>query len=190
MFAYANWRKKESMAKVMNIVFGIGIAVILFIVVMLGTQVAYKAPVYEDFCNSSYYDKPIAVYDSTICSDNITVKECNAIVKEKQTTFDKQQEEMDKCQKAFMEADKVYGKNIFIINNIAGIIAVIVSLFLFSMVNIAAGVSFSGLALIIYGFMRGWQGTGDVLKFIVALIVAVLFVIFAVFVNKRYNKKK
>jgi len=176
------------MAKVMNTVFGIGIAVILFIVVMLATQVFYKAPVYEDFCNTTYYDKPIAVYDSTICPDNITVKECNAIITEKQSTLDKQQQEMEKCSKAYSEADKIYGKNLFVINNIAGIIAVIISLFLFSMVNIAAGVSFAGLALIIYGFMRGWQGTGDVLKFIVALIVAILFVVFAVFVNKKYEK--
>ena len=176
------------MAKVMNLVFGIGIAIILFIVVMLATQVFYKAPVYEDFCNTSYYDKPVAIYDSSVCNDNMTVGECNAIIKEKQTTPDNQQVYYDQCSKAYSEADKVYGKNLFVINNIAGIIAVIVSLFLFSMINIAAGVSFAGLALIIYGFMRGWQGTGDILKFIVALIVAILFVIFAVFVNKRYEK--
>ena len=56
------------------------------------------------------------------------------------------------------------------------------------MINIAAGTAFAGLVLIIWGFMRGWQGTGDVLKFVVALIVAVLFVYFAVVVNKRYSK--
>jgi hypothetical protein len=176
------------MAKVMNIVFGIGIAIILFIVVLLGTQVFYEEPVYEDFCNSSYIDKPVAIYDSSICSDNITVKECNALVKEKQTTFDRQQAEIEKCQKNFTEAQNVYGKKVFIINNVAGIIFVIVSLFLFSIVNIAAGTAFAGLVLIIYGFMRGWQGIGDVLKFIVALIVAILFIYFAVIVNKRYNK--
>ena len=178
------------MAKVMNVVFGIGIAFILFIVVTLGVQVFYKAPVYEDYCNISYYDKPVPVYDSSICPDNMTVGECNAIIKEKQTTFDVQSEEMERCSREYQEADKVYGKNIFIINNIAGIILVIASLFLFSMVNIAAGTAFAGLALILWGFMRGWQGTGDVLKFIVALIVAVLFVTFAVRVNKRYQGKK
>lgn len=177
------------MAKVMNVVFGIGIAVLIFIVVMLGTQVFYPEPMYEDYCNRSYYDVPVVVYDSTICADNITVGECNALVKEKQTTLDKQNEEMERCNKEYMEASKVYGKNLFVINNIAGIIAVIVGLFLFSMVNIAAGVSFAGLILIIYGFMRGWQGTGDVLKFIVALIVTTLFVVFAVKVNRRYQKE-
>jgi hypothetical protein len=176
------------MAKVMNTVFGIGIAIILFIVVTLGVQVVYKAPVYEDFCNNSYYDKPMSVYDSTICPDNMTVGVCNALVKEKQTTLDKQNEYFILCQKDYMDADNVYGKNVFIINNIFGIIAVIASLFLFSMVNIAAGTAFAGLALILWGFMRGWQGTGDVLKFVVALIVAVLFIVFAVIVNKRYSK--
>lgn len=178
------------MAKVMNVVFGIGIAFILFIVVTLGVQVFYKAPVYEDFCNSSFYDRPISIYDSSLCSDNITVGECNKILKEKQSTFDKQQEYYDSCSKQYSEADKTYGKNLFIINNLVGIILVIVSLFLFSMVNIAAGISFSGLALIIWGFMRGWQGTGDILKFIVSLLVATLFIIFAVRVNKRDSKKK
>jgi hypothetical protein len=174
--------------KVMNVVFGIGIAVILFIVVTLGVQVFYKAPVYEDFCNISYYEKPMAIYDSTICSDNMTVGACNELVKEKQTTLDKQNEYYDKCSEEYMDADKIYGKNVFIVNCIIGIIVVVISLFLFSMINIAAGTAFAGLVLIIWGFMRGWQGTGDVLKFVVALIVTILFVTFAVIVNKRYSK--
>jgi hypothetical protein len=174
--------------KVMNVVFGIGIAIILFIVVTLGVQVVYKAPLYEDFCNISYYDKPVPIYDSTICADNMTVRECNALVKEKQTTLDQQNKYYEECQKKYTDADKIYGKNVFIINNIAGIILVVLSLFLFSMVNIAAGTAFSGLALILWGFMRGWQGTGDVLKFVVALIVAALFVTFAVRVNRLYSK--
>lgn len=173
----------------MNTVFGIGIAIILFIVVTLGVQVVYKAPVYEDFCNNSYYDKPMPIYDSTICSDNMTVKACNELVKEKQTTLDKQNEYFTLCQKNYNDAEKIYGKNVFIINNIFGIISIIASLFLFSMVNIAAGTAFAGLTLILWGFMRGWQGTGDLLKFIVAFIVAVLFIVFAVMVNKRYSKK-
>jgi len=178
------------MAKVMNIVFGIGIAVILFIVVLLGTQVFYKEPVYEKFCNNSMYSTPI--YGMSSCPDNITVGQCNLLIKE-QANSDKQNQYFNECNGKYQDAQKEYGKNIFIINNVFGIIFVIVSLFLFSMINIAAGTAFSGLGLIVYGFMRGWQGTGDTLKFIVALIVAVLIVYFAVIINKRYskgNKKK
>lgn len=176
--------------KVMNVVFGIGIAILIFIVVMLGTQVFYKEPLYEDYCNSSRYAKPVSIYDSSICADNITVRDCNLLIKEKQGTLDKDQEYYNQCSREYEAASKIYGKNLFIINNIAGIIAVITSMFLFAMINIAAGVSFAGLALIVYGFMRGWQGTGDILKFIVALVVAAIFIVFAVIVNKRYSKKK
>ena len=173
----------------MNVVFGIGIAVLIFMVVMLGTQVFYPEPMYEDYCNHTYFEKAVPIYDSTICSDNMTVGACNLLVKEKQNTLDKQTLEQERCNKEYQEVSNIYGKNLFVINNIAGIIAVIVSLFLFSMVNIAAGTAFSGLILIIYGFMRGWQGTGDILKFIVALIVTTLFIVFAVRVNRRYSKE-
>jgi len=172
------------MAKVMNTVFGIGIAFILFMVVMLGTQVFYKEPVYN--C-SSYYDNPVYSCDLSSCPGNMTVSQCNALVKIP-IVNETAQKELEACSKKFEEKSQVYGKNLFIINNIAGIALVIASLFLFGMVNIAAGTAFAGLALIIYGFMRGWQGTGDVLKFIVALVVAGLFITFAVIVNKRYSK--
>ncbi|MEK6885410.1 MAG: hypothetical protein AABX17_00415 [Nanoarchaeota archaeon] len=174
--------------KVMNVVFGIGIAVILFIVVMLGTQVFYSEPLYEDYCNYSMYPQQVSVYGIDLCSDNMSVRECNLLIKEKQPIFDKQQAYYNECQTKYNDASKIYGKNLFIINNVVGIIAIIVSLFLFGMINIAAGTAFAGLALIIYGFMRGWQGIGDTLKFIVALVVAVLFIMFAVIVNKRYTK--
>ena len=171
----------------MNVVFGIGIAVILFIVVMLGTQVFYKEPTWESY-NCSYPQQIITTME--VCSDNISVLQCREMVKSGAVLNNETQTKFDECNNRFMEASKVYGKNLFIINNIIGIILVIVSLFLFSMVNISAGISFAGLVLIIYGFMRGWQGTGDILKFVVALIVAGLFIYLAIFVNKRYNKSQ
>lgn len=172
--------------KVMNVVFGIGIAVILFIVVMLGTQVFYKEPTADSSgFNCTYPTQPL---DYSLCADNITIKDCNNLLKTNPTLNLKAQAEYDACWQRFNEAEKTYGKNLFIINNVVGIIFVIISLFLFTMINIAAGTAFAGLALIIYGFMRGWQGTGDNLKFIVALIVATLFIVFAVVVNKRYSK--
>ncbi len=175
------------MARVMNVVFGIGIAILLYMVVMLGTQVFYKEPIYEDFCNYSLYAQPVSVYGMDLCADNLSVRECNILIKEKQPVIDKQQAYYDTCQKEYNAASNVYGKNLFIINNVAGIIAIVISMFLFSMVNIAAGVAFAGLTLIIYGFIRGWQGIGDISKFIVALIVTIMFIAFAVIVNKRYN---
>ena len=178
------------MAKVINAAFGIGIAVLIFIVVLLGIQVVYKEPNIENFNCTYPYDRPVYAYDLSLCNENITVKECNVLIKEKQNDSGKIQVEYDKCWKEFQDAEKIYGRNVFLIANIAGIIAVIASLFLLSMINISSGVAFSGIALIFYGFARGWQGTGDVLKFVTALIVAAIFIILAVFVNQRYAKNK
>lgn len=175
------------MAKVMNIVFGIGIAVIFFIVVMLGTQVFYKEPVWDNY-NCSYPREIMTTME--LCPDNISVLQCRELVKNQTFFNNADQKFFDECNQRFTQDMKVYGKNLFIINNLIGIILIVASLFLFSLVNIAAGTAFSGLALIIYGFMRGWQGTGDVLKFSIALVVAILFIIFAVLVNKKYSKKK
>jgi len=175
------------MAKVMNVVFGIGIAVILFIVVMLGTQVFYRESTWDSY-NCTY---PKEFYTTMeICPDNISVLQCREMVKSATVINDADQKKFEECNNRFNNAQKIYGKNLFIINNIVGIILIVASLFLFSMINIAAGTAFSGLVLIVYGFMRGWQGTGDVLKFIVALIVAIIFIYFAVIINKRYSKSK
>jgi hypothetical protein len=177
------------MAKVMNVVFGIGVAVILFIVALLGTQVFYKMPVYDKFCNVSYYS-PVYVYDFNSCPGNITVAQCNMLIKNSTMLTAEKDKEMQECNQKYNDAEKIYGRNVFVIMNVLGIVAVIVSLFLFSIMNIAAGVGFAGLAMIFYGFMRGWQGTGDILKFIVALIVAAIFIVFAVMVNKRLSKAR
>ncbi len=178
------------MARIINAAFGIGIAVLIFIVVLLGIQVFYKEPVIENFNCTYPYSQPVYAYDISFCNENITVKECSALIKERQNESDRVQAKYDECWKEFQDAEKIYGRNVFLVANIAGIIAVIASLFLLSMINISSGVAFSGIALIFYGFARGWQGTGDVLKFITALVVAVIFIILAVFVNKKYGKEK
>src|SRR3989338_7021091 len=178
------------MARIINAAFGIGIAVLIFIVVLLGIQVVYKEPKIENFNCTYPYDRPVYAYDISFCNENITVKECNALIKEKRIDSEKIRAEYDKCWKEFQDAEKIYGRNVFLIANIAGIIVVIISIFLFSMINISSGIAFSGIALIFYGFARGWQGTGDLLKFITALAVAIIFIILAVFVNQKYGKEK
>ncbi len=174
----------------MNAAFGIGIAVILFIVVLLGTQVFYPQPTYDSFNCSGYSAKPTEYRDLYSCSDNMSVLECREWIKQGGGVTLEEETEMQECYKRLEEAQKFYGRNVFVINSIVGIIFVLASLYFFSMTNIAAGTAFAGIALIVYGFMRGWQGTGDVLKFVVGLVVAALFVVSAIKVNKRYSQVK
>jgi hypothetical protein len=178
------------MAKVMNVAFGIGIAVILFIVVLLGTQVFYPQSSYDEFNCSGYYEKPYSYRDVYSCNQTMSIAECQEWIKQGEGITEQEEKEMQECYDRMNLAQKDYGKNIFIINSIVGIIFVLASLYLISLTNIAAGTAFAGIALIIYGFMRGWQGTGDVLKFVVGLVVATLFVLSALKLNSDNSKNK
>ncbi|MEK6855607.1 MAG: hypothetical protein AABX66_00440, partial [Nanoarchaeota archaeon] len=144
------------MTKVMNTVFGIGIAVLLFIVVLLGTQTFYPAPTWEQY-NCTYPEmKPYFG-----CTENMTIAQCNTL--QVAQINSESQKVYDECNKRFNDADRKYGKVVFFVSFIVGIIIVIISMFLLSMTNIAAGTAFAGLALIVYGFIRGWPTTNDTL---------------------------
>jgi len=171
------------MARVMNVVFGIGIAVMLFIVVLLGINVFYPRPQVEDFgCDE------LRVAKLASCSENMTVGECERL--RTQQMIEEESGEMKECWDRFEDARDIYNKNFFLITAILGFIAIIVSMFLFSMINIAAGTAFSGLALIVFGFMIGWEATNDAVKFVIGLVIAVMVIYFAVVINKRYEKNK
>lgn len=167
----------------MNVVFGIGIAVLLFIVVLLGIRAFYPAPTWDKF-NCTYPElKPYFG-----CTDNMTIAQCNTLQAAQENS--ETQRKYDECSQRFNDADKAYGKIVFFITFIIGMIAVIISIFLLSMTNISAGVAFSGLTLIIYGFIRGWQATNDILKFITSIIAAAIIIIFAVRINRKYKKRR
>lgn len=176
------------MVRVMNVVFGIGIAVLLFIVVLLGIRAFYPAPTWEQFnCTYSSYvipDKAI------ICPPNMTIQDCSNMQSSLQQNYSADQKRYDDCNKRFQDADKEYGKVVFFVAFIIGIFAVIASMFLLSMTNIAAGTAFAGLALIVYGFMRGWPTTNDALKFVASILAAIIIIVFAVKVNKKYAQRK
>ena len=170
------------MAKVMNTVFGIGIAILIFIVALLGINVFYPRPDIADFnCSDMRAEKVVP------CDKNLTVGECEDIMNQRIMAADNS--EYEECYDRYDTARDAYDTDFFIITSILGFIAIIVSMFLFSMVNIAAGTAFSGLALITFGFMVGWQNTDDVVKFIISLIITTVVVGFAVIVNRRYEKK-
>ncbi|MBR9681727.1 MAG: hypothetical protein GOV00_02925 [Candidatus Altiarchaeota archaeon] len=170
------------MAKAMNTVFGIGIAILIFIVAMLGINVFYPVPDIDDFNCSEFRVEKLAP-----CADNLTVGECNALTSQRTLALDNT--EYQECWDRFDDARDTYSTNFFLISNILGFIAIIVSMFLFSMTNIAAGTAFSGLALIVFGFMVGWQHTDDVVKFIISLIITAVVIKFAVIVNRRYDQQ-
>jgi len=167
------------MAKILGVMFGIGIAVVLFILMLLAIQAFYPAVRYEDFCNDTEMYSQLSGFEK--CPDNITVSECKIQMAE-------EDKELEKCRQEFMGADKIYSKNFFIIASILGVIAILVAFFLLNIINISAGIAFSGIVLIIVAFVRGWQSTNDMVKFAVGLVIAAIVVTLAVLVNKKTGK--
>ena len=180
--------------KVMNLVFGIGIAVIVFIVALLGIQAFYPEPKYEDFCNMSMYSFPavstFTIYD---CPDNMTVVDCRKLIYEKETNSPEaksREKEQVTCSTEYDEASKNYNKTYFLIASILGLIGLIVSFFLLNNINISAGVASAGIVLIIVAFTRGWTETNDILKFVVGLIIGIVVVFLTVKINRKFSDRE
>jgi ABC-type multidrug transport system permease subunit len=66
----------------------------------------------------------------------------------------------------------------------------VLAYFLSNLPNIGAGIAFAGIVLIIVGFIRGWQSTNDMLKFLIGIIIAVIVIFFSVKTNNKMSKKK
>ena len=173
------------MARLMNVVYGIGIAVILYIVVLLGINVFYPAPNFDHYnCTEP---KPV---EMQVCNPSMTVGDCYTVVAGKQLNESaaSNEETFKECNDRFMKDDEIYSKNFLLITNVVGVCIIAISLFLFlylsSMINLSAGTAFSGLLLIFFGFIRGWMATTDKIKFILAMFIAAVIIIFAVIINK------
>ena len=170
------------MAKVLGAVFAIGIAVVVYILVLLGIQAFYPAVSYADFCNQSEM-YPVQISGFEKCPDNITVGECRVLV-------NAEEKELQKCWQDFNTANKAYNKNFFIIASILGVIMVLIAFFLLNIVNISAGIACAGIVLIMFAFIRGWPSTNDKVKFAVGLVITAIIITLTVFVNKKLTKKK
>ncbi len=177
------------MARVMNVVFGIGVAIAIFVLVLTGVNVFYPGPDWRD----SNCTGPKMV-EIQVCNPDMTVGDCYAVVAGKQLNETNTQEAFDECNKAFEKEVESYNRDMLVINYIIGLIVLVAGLLLIiyvpSMVNLSAGANFAGLGLIFYGFIRGWESTSDKIKFVLALIIVAVIVVFAVIVNRRYQKKK
>jgi len=166
------------MANVLKVVFGIGIAISLLVLMLLGIQAFYPEPKYENFCD--YSIPPIKSFES--CQDNMTVGECRILMLNESSNY------YETCSKNYDSAEKEYKKNFFIIANILGILAIIIAYFIKEIINISAGVFISGIIIILWSFMKSWTSANDKLKFVIALIVTAIIIFLAMDVNKRLKK--
>jgi hypothetical protein len=175
--------------KIVNIILGLGTAIILGSLINLGIRAFYPEP---QMPNNNTIVTPMAAPSPAPCAAGDTA--CIKQTSDYQMAQQAQQNEFNKQQTAYEDAMKLYNRNVFIIANIVGIVIFITGFWLIFATAIATqsvpiGIMIAGLWSIIYGYMRGWDSIGDMLKFFVGLVVAALVIGGSVWLIHRYKTK-
>ncbi|MDD5431245.1 MAG: hypothetical protein PHP03_03430 [Candidatus Pacebacteria bacterium] len=177
------------MKAIINLILGIGTAVILSSLIVLGIKAFHAEPVMPEYNDYSFKAMPSAYIT---CDKADTV--CTAAQIKYYEEQRAQQEKFDKENKIYQDEMKIYNRDVFIIANIVGIIIFIVGfLILFNTAivsqSVPVGIMISGLYGIIYGYARGWNSTNDQLKFFIGLAIAVLVIGGSMWLMQKFYKK-
>jgi len=171
----------DIMAKINQVLLGIGIAIILALFVGYGIHSFYPSPKWEDFCNESMYTAKMPSPERAT-----TKQECldaggkwnSYEAPDKNGTVETSGycDQYYTCQKDFEAASEPYNKIVFIVTLILGISAVLAGgLFLKKVLSVSSGVMGGGILTIIYGTIRYWGNMPDKLRFIVlGLVLGIL----------------
>lgn len=156
------------MTKIINVILGIGTAIIISLFFMLAMKMAFQTEYNECYKEIHQKERYQIEYNLTK-EEQIKIDECNAKNDENREIEEKQ---------------------VFITSIIIGAILVLLIIPLLFQQSLAAGVGASGIFLMIYGFARGWNTNGDLIKLVLLLITAILVVGITLFLNKNNFKKK
>jgi heme/copper-type cytochrome/quinol oxidase subunit 4 len=174
--------------KIVNIVLGLGTAIILGSLITLGIKAFYPEPVAPTYPNLSVaYPNPAP---SIPCDVKCKQQEDAAYQADqaRQATYNQEQATYD-------TGMKVYDRNLFIVANIVGIIIFLFAFWLLFATSIVAqsvpiGIMIAGLYSIMYGYAGGWGSVDDKLKFFIGLVIALLVIGGSMWLIERYAKKR
>ncbi len=174
-----------------NIVLGVGIFIVYFLVLLYGIQTFYPEPKYEDYCTYRYptiYREPAV---NCTYSSELSAKEqaCYAIKGEFRSEYDSRgcvtDGYCDECGINYQDAISKYNTNVFWIALIIGLITIIVGYSIFSIEPIGSGLMASGVLAIVYGSVRNWQNFTNAIKFGLLVFVLIVLILLALRVNKK-----
>lgn len=176
--------------KIVNIILGLGTAIIVGSLIVLGIAAFYPAPAAPSY---SAIVKPVAPPVAAPCAANDVA--CKAQLSEYQAKQQAEQDQFTREQEAYDAAMKIYNRNLFIAANVAGMAVFAVGFWMLFATAVAAqgapiGVMLAGLWGIVYGYARGWGSVDDRLKFFIGLAVAVLVIGGSIWLVGRYQKKR
>ncbi len=156
--------------------FSIIIISVLFVGYAL--DVYYEGPEWNDFCeNDKYYQYERSIETETGCNE---INDSEWI----ETGIDKYNESTGycdynmKCGDEYNVANDLYERNLFFINIISGLIAIIFGTFIIAQSIVSTGIFGAGSLNIIYGTLRYWPNITDELRvFVLGGVLVFLIVI-------------
>jgi heme/copper-type cytochrome/quinol oxidase subunit 4 len=176
------------MKTIINLILGLGTAIILSSLILLGIKAFHPEPIGPDYNNFAPKSVP-AMYVN--CGTDVKCAAQQTRYNEEQIA---QQEKFEKENRIYQDKLKVYNKDVFIIANIVGIIIFITGFLLLFYTAIASqsvpvGIMLAGLYGIIYGYARGWNSTNDQLKFFIGLVIAAIVIGGSIWLMQKFYKK-
>lgn len=175
--------------KIVNVILGLGAAIIVGALINLGIKAFHPQPASPDYSYPKIAPMPYGEFNCDK-ADAKCITDRDAYYKNEQV----RQDEFQKAQKEYDAKMGVYNRDVFVIANIVGIAVFIVGFWLLFATAIVSesvpiGIMIAGLYGIIYGYAIGWNSTDDRLKFFVGLAVAVLVIGGSIWLMQRYGKK-
>lgn len=173
--------------KVVNFVLGLGTALILGALIILGIKAFYPEPVAPTY--------PVIAPSAPVvpcASADVQCQQNNAQIEAQQQD---QQNQFNEEQDAYTAAMQIYDYYIFIIANIIGIIIFAIGFWMLFATAVAAqsvpiGIMIAGLWSIIYGYGAGWDSVNNQLKFFIGLIIALLVIGGSMWLIQRFAHKR
>lgn len=180
-----------------NILIGVAIIILTFLVVFAGIQTFYPRPEYQDFCGSyDRYPTPAMVDKNgseIVCSQD--VRECpngTFVSRDPQMgcEFKACNPNFKSCWEEYEQSRVNYARNLFIITLIVSIILLGIGAAVFKLEPVGSGIMGGGLITLIYGAGYYWPQADNLFRFVIALIGLIIVIAFAYWINNRTIKKK
>ncbi|MDP7179956.1 MAG: hypothetical protein QF824_01690 [Candidatus Woesearchaeota archaeon] len=177
--------KDGKTSKAKKVLLAIAIAIILAMFIGYGINTFYDNPQYDDFCTNPLREKPVLIErDDKECikvnQENLPQEE-NCYAEKGSPRYDiddngcRAFRECDYCSKEYDEAREEFGKKVFIVSLIAGLLSILVGGLILKVEAVGSGIMGGGILTVLFGTMRYWGNLQDVARWLIlGLVLAVL----------------
>lgn len=174
----------ETQSKVLKWSLIIGIVIVLNLFFNYALSLAYKQPVYENFCpNTEQVIELINTKEQCVSLGgqwNSNIYSAPGVPVEKMAPPQGYCDQQFSCRNDYEASQRVYDRNVFITLVLLGAICVAVGTFLKVNILISMALSIAGVLSFIIASIRYWSSADDLIKVIILAIVLAILVWVAV----------